>query len=478
MRPVRSLSHVLMLLLGAAVPLGCQQANAPSSAQRQTGTAPRKTVVAPRSKSKFKPARAGSEFEIGRSVSYANLTIFPVLSSTPRESDRFTTLDEGLRSGTVKIFEVGAVPNATGHDQEAAAPSADDEENPFGEDVAIADEERPFGDDDTELPEARGHDSAAAGNNAEVASPVEAEVAGDVNRLMLLNRSEKPLYLMPGEIIVGGKQDRTIAEETIIPPGETPVAISVFCVEHGRWSGRAAADYAWLGRDASSVSASGISDATVEDATRRANCGGFIACAGNLSKKARLTVQEGKGQQHVWDEVGEANAAAGLDPASGAFTSNYSEQASLQKLEPYLQELQSPIAAQKQVIGVVVAVNGKADSADLFESTPLFLKLWPKLLQSYALDAAVDPKPSADRVCTSADARSFLDKARKLDVQKTDANKGIVFTTRSADDIASFTSAAAEGENAESIGVGFGGGTGGAMGGGGFGGVHTSAFSK
>ena len=39
-------------------------------------------------------------------------------------------------------------------------------------------------------------------------------------------------------------------------------------------------------------------------------------------------------------------------------------------------------------VGVIVAVSGEMHSLDVFESTPLFQKLWPKLLKSYALDAA------------------------------------------------------------------------------------------
>ena len=55
---------------------------------------------------------------------------------------------------------------------------------------------------------------------------------------MVLNTSNKPLYLMPGEVIYGGQQDRTIAKETIIPPGKKAVYLDVFCVEQGRWANR------------------------------------------------------------------------------------------------------------------------------------------------------------------------------------------------------------------------------------------------
>ena len=61
------------------------------------------------------------------------------------------------------------------------------------------------------------------------------DVANEVNRLLVVNDSDKPLYLMPGEMIVGGSQDRAIGEEMTIAPTGKPVPIDVFCVEHGRW---------------------------------------------------------------------------------------------------------------------------------------------------------------------------------------------------------------------------------------------------
>jgi hypothetical protein len=38
-------------------------------------------------------------------------------------------------------------------------------------------------------------------------------------------------------------------------------------------------------------------------------------------------------------------------------------------------------------VGVVVAINGKAQLADIFASPSLFRVYWPKLLKSYVLEA-------------------------------------------------------------------------------------------
>lgn len=62
--------------------------------------------------------------------------------------------------------------------------------------------------------------------------------SNEVNRLVVLNRSNKSLYLMPDEIIVGSSQGRTIGRELVIRPSPKPFPIDVFCVGSDRWSHR------------------------------------------------------------------------------------------------------------------------------------------------------------------------------------------------------------------------------------------------
>src|ERR1019366_1067186 len=57
----------------------------------------------------------------------------------------------------------------------------------------------------------------------------------DVNRLVLYNNSARPLLLLAGEIVTGGKQDRVIGLDRIVPPNTGPIDLGVFCVEPGRW---------------------------------------------------------------------------------------------------------------------------------------------------------------------------------------------------------------------------------------------------
>ncbi|HKK39377.1 MAG TPA: LPP20 family lipoprotein, partial [Cryomorphaceae bacterium] len=59
--------------------------------------------------------------------------------------------------------------------------------------------------------------------------------SGRVNTLLVRNLSTDTLYLMAGEILVGGKQDRVVAEDMLVPPNTGESKLPVYCVEKGRW---------------------------------------------------------------------------------------------------------------------------------------------------------------------------------------------------------------------------------------------------
>ena len=116
-------------------------------------------------------------------IRHGNLTVFPVVSAKSYATGEFITLDDGLRSGDVVVTEAGNVQGLI-----------------------------------------RRHSTNVVRNeNAQV------------NRLVLVNNSKHPLLLLAGEIVSGGKQDRVIGKDRIIPAESDPVDLSVFCVEPGRW---------------------------------------------------------------------------------------------------------------------------------------------------------------------------------------------------------------------------------------------------
>ena len=154
-------------------------------------------------------------------------------------------------------------------------------------------------------------------------------------------------------------------------------------------------------------------------------------------------------------------------PDSGAFTANYSDAETVKRLEPYLESLQTPVANYDQVVGVLVAINGKIESIDVFESTPLFRKVWPKLLKSYSLDAAnaVDDATQTSAVCTRDTALSLFAETLQAGVASSDTEHGIGLVKRDGRHVLSFTSHIASAGDAAVMG-----GMGGS--------VHVSGFAK
>ncbi len=461
-----------------------------------------------------------SDFVVGEPIRHGNLTIFPVTARTPRDADRFITLDEGLKAGTVTIFEVGARDNAESESDSAVedlfekSPStnepaetepAAEAEDPFGaaKPDAPTQTEAPLPDDDPFAEPSTTSEPAHTAAAEEGEDPFGGSAGNSVNRLIVANNSDKPLYLMAGEIIVGGDQDRAIGQDYVIAQSQEPVEIEVFCVEHGRWGAPDVQNLSLVISQTQSVEnearresvslasgdavrirrQEGVVDTQyqaelAQELAKQARSGKFIGSVGNVNKETRIAVQEGKGQSAVWEEVGKENDKSGVKADSGTFTGQYSEEEAVRRLDPYLEKMQLPIADAKQVVGVIVAVNGKVDSADILESTPLFKKLWPKLLKSYALDAANRAEnakaakevaePSA-KACTREDAIGFLTELQKANAEAPKTEGGVALTKHVSPRLS--TSNTYDPELASQAAGGFGGG--------GFGGgIHSSGFSK
>ncbi len=416
------MTRLSCLVAVACVALSACSRSAPVAESRSEG----KAAVA--ASPAATPDLVVGDYLVAAPIQHENLTIFPILSKNPRLEDRFVTLDEGLKAGTVEIVERGArVPAPRNQNTQQTAAGNSDPADKTDEDAS--------GGLDTGISE-----QLIAGN--------------DVNRLTVINRGTKPLYLMPGEIIVGGSQDRTIAEETVIAATGEPVDLEVYCVEHGRWGAR---DFATSEAVFSLLAPESWSD---EDVAKEANQGKFVAKAGTLSKSSRLAVQGAEGQQKVWDEVEKANGALNLNWSSGAFTANYVDPNVVERLKPYLDALSNPISDAERVVGVVVAINGKIETVDVFESTPLFRKLWPQLLKSFALDALhVNDSQDAKKVSTPHEAEAFLASVlhdQKGEDRKTDG--GLVVSRHETSDAVIFSA--------------------GAMGFGGAAPIHASGYSK
>ena len=291
-----------------------------------------------------------NDYRILAPITHGDLTIFPVVSAKSHDTSDFITLDEGIRSGDVVVTEVGNL-----HSTMRRRP-------PY--------QTRPY-------------------------------QGAEVNRLVLVNNSKHPLILLAGEVVTGGKQDRVVSKDRIVPAESDPVDLAVFCVEHGRW---------------------------IESSTKFDTHASVM-----LQPSVRIKAMADQDQQKVWDEV--ANSRKNMSgamlhaPSAGLSTAEVtSAQAQIDNTSSYAKARENGVV-QKQVesiaapmqksyesvikqlrnqnaVGVVVAVKGHIVWADMFASSALLAKYWPKLLDSYATEALT--MPGARGEISIKEAENFL----------------------------------------------------------------------
>lgn len=289
------------------------------------------------------------ELQVLAPVSYKNLTIFPIRGHDQQGSDAYITLDEGTKAGTVVITE------RNGGGQSARTAS-------------------------------RPNATQAQRQNVVYSS------GASVNELALVNRSGKKLLLLAGEVVVGGKQDRIVQEDRLIPPISIPVALNVFCVEHGRWTPRTAGYNSGGGGGAA---------ARME----APDDGKFSSLGAVAHPKLRAAAQDKKAQGEVWNEVSENNAKLGTSNGTDTYQEVYKSGRVGAQMDDYLRALEREVL-QPGVVGVVIARNGKPVWADVFASQRLFASYWPKLLKSYVVDALGDVRDESRP--TIAEASRYL----------------------------------------------------------------------
>ena len=288
-------------------------------------------------------------------VTYENITVFPVVTSYGQDTAAFLTLDEGLSSGDVIVSEQGAAGLARNRD---------------GRPVAVP----------------------------------QYNTGASVNQLVLINRGKRPLLLLAGELVSGGKQDRIIGKDRIVPAGADPLPLDVFCVEHGRWSSGA----------------------------------NFNAAKIIVHPSVREQAALKQSQTEVWDAVRSGTRAKAAPPASAGRPADLAPRISVETIEAtiasaaptqsyskiyegsrvggsvdsFVEEVQRRFARAtsglkgEKVVGVVIAYGGEVAWSDIFASGELFSHYWNKLLRSYAVEALA--RPTLRETAAITDAREFL----------------------------------------------------------------------
>lgn len=240
---------------------------------------------------------------------------------------------------------------------------------------------------------------------------------GDVNELSIENVSQNDeVFVQAGDIVKGGQQDRVLAVDLIVPARSGRIPIDSFCVESQRWSAR--------GHESRTVFNSSNDYAP--------------------SKELKIAAKGSKSQNEVWDKVSDSqeklSAATNTNAVSSVSRSSLpltlETKGVRDNAEIYSRFLSDIVSHKSDVIGIVMVINGKINSADTYGSSALFIKLWPKLLRAAGIEAVSEARgeESKSKPPTTAEIESFFNTAENAGVKEDRAvTDRIAMQTRESD---------------------------------------------
>lgn len=222
----------------------------------------------------------------------------------------------------------------------------------------------------------------------------EVSESGTVNTLYAKNVSKDPIYIMAGEVIKGGKQDRIIGQDIVLAPGESK-NLAAFCVEQGRWSQKASGS----------------------------NFNGYMNVSSNSVRKEAVV---NKNQSGVWDKVAKVTAANAAVSDTGAYTELENSKEYNEELEKYLKRFSAAWNNDPEVVGVVAVTGDKVIGCDIFATHDLFVNAYDNLVHAYVTEALTD---GSQVTISGADVQKYLDQflANEADQEKNLDGKGAIF---------------------------------------------------
>lgn len=274
---------------------------------------------------------------------------------------------------------------------------------------------------------------------------------GQVEQLLIENTGDQEVFVQAGDIVKGGRQDRVLTISLLLPPRSGKISIGSYCVEQGRWTRRGGESAKRFSSADASMPSREAKIAIYSSRIRTASTARIVTGPNRLlsaqlpeptAADARRILRDVEqrharsqrriisrqtrtpsNQQEVWRNVAEiqrklsANLAAGIRSKRSASSLQLSLEH--QKLVEARQKMAAALAPHgakaKDIIGYAFAINGEINSAEIYPSNGLFVKMWPKLLKASVTEAIAkkDAKRSAQMAPAVGAVQTFLDDAAR-----------------------------------------------------------------
>jgi hypothetical protein len=255
-----------------------------------------------------------------------------------------------------------------------------------------------------------------------------------VNEIEIENTGREPVFVQAGDIVKGGAQDRVLTVSLLLPARSGRVPIGVFCVEQGRWSARGKEQVARFASADKAVPSREAKMAMFAPMAPRPAAGGTQARP--VARDETSTRQAG-----VWESVASAQRKlsrnVGAPVASAESASSLQLALENQKLsdarDRFVAKLKPAGEASPEIVGFVIAINGKINSAEVYPSNALFRKMWPKMVEAAATEAIGEKDNPPAQPPSREDVARFLADAETGQAENSKVTAGLQASIRDTD---------------------------------------------
>ena len=196
----------------------------------------------------------------------------------------------------------------------------------------------------------------------------------NVHFLRINNNSDQTIFISSGEIVSGGRQDRIIAQDTLLAPTGHDQYISAMCVEELRWS----------------------------DKEKKFSYQNFANPA------LRKILDESKNQVLIWREIGKQLEENKIPNKSASYLARVSDKRMIQLNDEYFNYFKESFKhSDSTIVGFVCMTGDKVIGSDIYASSDMFYNQLEPLLKGYCDQAVYMGKPL---VITREKEKEYLDK--------------------------------------------------------------------
>lgn len=196
----------------------------------------------------------------------------------------------------------------------------------------------------------------------------------NVHYLRINNHSDQTIFISSGEILSGGRQDRIVAQDTLLEPNGRDQYVSAMCVEELRWS----------------------------DKERKFSYQGYA------NPDLRKVLDESKNQVLIWREIASQLGKNNIPSKSSAYLARVADKKMMQLNDEYFKYFQGKFkSTDSTILGFVCMTGDRVIGSDIYASPELFYNQLEPLLKGYCDQAVYMGKPVT---ISREEEKKYLDK--------------------------------------------------------------------